>query len=454
MHNPQHDPTDPFLSQPGPVPPTSPPVQPRPQAPVQAPPAAPTAPGWVTPAPPAVTSTMPVPGWAPPAPPPVPPAAPQLGGGPAGPPPGAGGRRGGERRGGGVRAALVGGLVGAIVAGGLTTAALWNRGSESVTASSVVVPSRPNATISGDPLDIQTLLDKVGPSVVSIHTGTRQGDAAGSGVVLTEDGIVLTNAHVIEGADTIEVDFADGRTAEARVLGAVPENDVAVVKVEGLTAPVTPAELGSSEELQVGDSVVAIGNALNLGDEPSVTTGIVSATGRSIQAPSGSSLDNLIQTDAAINPGNSGGPLINASGQVVGINTAILADAQNIGFALSIDSIRSLVEDLSAGRQASAARPVLGVETVGVTDINPAVAERYGVTATSGAFIQKVSPDSGAAAAGLQEGDVIVSIDGRRIRSAADVGQVVRAMQPGDTIEITWERQGQEQSGTATLGSR
>jgi putative serine protease PepD len=348
----------------------------------------------------------------------------------------------------------VGGLVGAIVAGGLTTAALWNRGTSSVTASSVAAPSRPNATIAGEPLDIQTLLDKVGPSVVSIHTGTRQGDAAGSGVVLTEDGVVLTNAHVIEGATTIEVDFADGRTAEARVLGAVPENDVAVVKVEGLTSPVTPAELGSSEELQVGDTVVAIGNALNLGDEPSVTTGIVSATGRSIQAPSGSSLDNLIQTDAAINPGNSGGPLINASGQVVGINTAILADAQNIGFALSIDSIRSLVEDLSAGREAAAARPVLGVETVGVTDINPAVSERYGVTATSGAFIQTVSPGSGAEQAGLQEGDVIVAIDGRRIRSAADVGQVVRSMQPGDTIEITWERQGEEQTGTATLGSR
>ena len=376
---------------------------------------------------------------------------PTLGGSPGSPPPVV---RTERNRGGGVKAALIGGLVGAIVAGGLTSAALWNRGTGSVSASSVAAPSQPNVTIAGESLDIQSLLDKVGPSVVSIHTGTRNGDAAGSGVVISADGVVLTNAHVIEDAEVIEVDFADGRTAEARVLGKVVDNDVAVVKAEGLDAPVIPAELGVSGDLRVGDSVVAIGNALNLGDEPSVTTGIVSATGRSIQAPSGSSLDDLIQTDAAINPGNSGGPLINAAGQVVGINTAILADAQNIGFALSIDSIRGIVEDLAAGRQAENAKPVLGVETVNVTGISPQVAQRYGVTSTTGAFIQKVSPGSGAEAAGLQEGDVVVAIDGKRIRSSADVGQAVRAKQPGDTMELTWERQGQEQTGTATLGSR
>lgn len=432
------------------------------------PPAAPPAPAWVSPppqpAPPVApadpTGTVPIasypvapgaPAGAPPAPPGTHPGV-ALGGSPSPTPTPAG--RPDQRRGGGIKAALVGGLVGAIVAGGLTTAALWNRGSTTVSASSVAAPARPNVTIEGQSLDIQSLLDKVGPSVVSIHTGTRNGDAAGSGVVISEDGVVLTNAHVIEDADVIEVDFADGRTAEARVLGKVVDNDVAVVKAEGLTQPVVPAELGVSGDLRVGDSVVAIGNALNLGDEPSVTTGIVSATGRSIQAPSGSSLDDLIQTDAAINPGNSGGPLINAAGQVVGINTAILADAQNIGFALSIDSIRGIVEDLAAGRQAQNAKPVLGVETVNVTGISPQVAERYGVTATSGAFIQKVSPGSGAEAAGLQEGDVVVALDGKRIRSSADVGQAVRSKQPGDTMELTWERQGQEQSGTATLGSR
>jgi S1-C subfamily serine protease len=266
--------------------------------------------------------------------------------------------------------------------------------------------------------------------------------------------MVLTNAHVVEGAQSIEVDFADGRTAEARLLGSVPSADVALVKAEGLSQPVTPAELGTSADLQVGDDVVAIGNALNLGEAPSVTTGIVSALSRSITAPSGDSLDNLIQTDAAINPGNSGGPLVNARGQVVGVNTAILADAQNIGFALSIDSIRSIVDDLEAGRKVEQTRPVLGVETVDVAGVDPAVISRFGITATSGAFVQKVTAGSGAATAGVQQGDVIVKVDGKRIRTAEDVGQNVRTKKPGDSVVLVWQRGGTEQSGTATLGSR
>ena len=357
---------------------------------------------------------------------------------------------------GGLRAALIGGLVGAIVAGGVTGAALWDREGSSTPAAQQVVtnPNRPSNTTSGESLDVRSLLDKVGPSVVSIHTGTRDGDAAGSGVVLSEDGLVLTNAHVVEGARTIEVDFADGRTAEARLIGAVAENDVALIKAEGLSEPVTPAEIGSSADLQVGDDVVAIGNALNLGDEPSVTTGIVSALGRSIQSPTGDTLSDLIQTDAAINPGNSGGPLINAAGQVVGINTAILADAQNIGFSLAIDSITSIVDDLKAGRDVQSSRPVLGVETLDIAGVDPSVAQRFGITATAGAFVQTVQPNSGASEAGLQSGDVIVSVDGRRIRTAADVGQAVRAKSVGDTVEIGFERNGESETVTATLGSR
>jgi putative serine protease PepD len=361
---------------------------------------------------------------------------------------------GGQRRGGSVRAALIGGLVGAIVAGGVTAAALWDRSDGSPQGTALSVPSRPSATVVGEDLDIQSLLARVGPSVVSIHTGVRGGEAAGSGLVISEDGVVLTNAHVIDGAQTIEVDFADGRTAEARVLGTLPEADVAVVQAEGLTQPVPAAELGSSSELQVGDSVVAIGNALNLGEAPSVTTGIVSALNRSIIAPSGDALDDLIQTDAAINPGNSGGPLINSRGQVVGINTAILADAQNIGFALSIDSIRGIVEDLRAGRQVENVKPLLGVETVDASNISTEVAERFGVDARSGAFVQRVAEGSGAAGAALQQGDVIVEIDGSRVRTATDVGQIIRARAPGDTVEIVYVRQGVEQRGSAVLGSR
>ena len=154
------------------------------------------------------------------------------------------------------------------------------------------------------------------------------------------------------------MDFYDGQTVEARLVGSVPEADVALVKAEGLEPPTVPAELGSSGDLLVGDEVVAIGNALNLGAEPSVTTGHrVGQVDRSISAPDGSVLDDLIQTDAAINPGNSGGPLVNAQGQVVGVNTAILADAQNIGFALAIDSIKPLIDDLKAGAGAEKERP-------------------------------------------------------------------------------------------------
>ena len=354
-----------------------------------------------------------------------------------------------------MRAALVGGLVGAIVAGGLTGAALWDRSDAPTSSATPVIAEnrRPSATTPGEALDVRSLLDKVSPSVVSVHTGTRQGDAAGSGIVISDDGLVLTNAHVVEGARSIEVDFADGRTAEARLIGAVPENDVALVKAEDLLEPVVPAELGSSADLQVGDEVVAIGNALNLGDEPSVTTGIVSALSRSIRSPTGDTLDDLVQTDAAINPGNSGGPLVNTAGQVVGVNTAILADAQNIGFALSIDSISPLLDDLREGREVQATTPVLGVESLDVSMVEPDVIRRFEVTATAGAFVQRVQPGSGAEAAGLQAGDVVVGVDDRRIRSAADVGQAVRAKAPGDEIVITFEREGSEQQVSAVLGT-
>ncbi|MFM7068848.1 MAG: S1C family serine protease [Actinomycetes bacterium] len=352
-----------------------------------------------------------------------------------------------------LRAALIGGLVGAVVAGGCVGFVLWNR--PAPTALPVgAAPSRPSSQLGGKPLDIRSLLDKVRPSVVSIHTGSRAGDAAGSGVVLRADGLVLTNAHVIEGASRIEIDFADGQSVAARRVGSFPDNDVAVIQAEGLARKVTPAELGESARLQVGDDVVAIGNALNLGDAPSVTTGIVSALNRSIQVPNGGVLDGLIQTDAAINPGNSGGPLVNAAGQVVGVNTAILDNAQSIGFALSIDSIKRIVVDLTAGRTVTSTRPLLGVETQDVEMLDPAVLSQFGVTAETGAFVQKVSPATGAAAAGLQAGDVIVKVGSSRVRTAEDVGRAVRSRRPGDRVAIVYERRGQQFTTLALLGSR
>ncbi len=415
--------------------------------------AAPPAPGgWSVPDPTLVSAPNPYGAGAPPNGPTV------FGGGTAGGPTGpnkGSGKKSDSKSGVGVKAALIGGLVGAVIASGTTAIVMWNdNGSGARSATPVAAaPNRNSNQISGEQLDIRAVLDKVQPSVVSIHTGTREGEAAGSGIVLSADGLVLTNAHVVEGATSVEVDFFDGQTAEARVVGSVPEADVALVQANNLESEVVPAELGSSSDLLVGDDVVAIGNALNLGSDPSVTTGIVSQVGRSIHAPDGTILDRLIQTDAAINPGNSGGPLVNSAGQVIGVNTAILAEAQNIGFALEIDSIRDLIDDLKAGRDAARERALLGVSTRDVSMIEPEVASTYGITAGSGAFVQEVSDGTGAELAGLQEGDVIIEADGRRIRTSEDVVQAVRAKNPGDEISIVIERDGQEMTLTATLGS-
>lgn len=289
--------------------------------------------------------------------------------------------------------------------------------------------------------------------MVSIHTGSLQGEAAGSGVVIDKNGLILTNAHVIDGANTISVGFLDGDSAPATIVGSVVEKDVALIRVEG-RSDLHAADLGSSSALQVGDEVVAIGNALNLGDTPSVTTGIVSALGRSLQSPTGALLKHLIQTDAAINPGNSGGPLVNTQGQVVGINTAILQDAQNIGFALAIDSIKETIDDVAAGRSVDVKRPLLGVESLDVAYLDNQVIDRFKISSTSGAFVQRVTGNSGASQAGIQAGDVITGVDGKPVRSASDLTKRIGEMEPGDKVEIRLEREGTSRTVTATLGEQ
>jgi S1-C subfamily serine protease len=197
-----------------------------------------------------------------------------------------------------------------------------------------------------------------------------------------------------------------------------------------------------------------VGNALNLGESPTVTTGILSATGRTVGAENGVTLDQLLQTDAAINPGNSGGPLVDATGEVIGVNTAIAGGAENIGFALSIDAVKPLIDDLRAGGGDVRGRAALGVSTLDLDGVEPEVLERLAITRTDGAFVVNVLPGSGADDAGLEPGDVIVAVDGEAVADAAGLTDVIAALDPGQRIEVTVERGGEEETFTATLGSR
>ena len=348
-------------------------------------------------------------------------------------------------------------LIGALVVGAaFATYAYGDRRGRGPQASSAAQASTDRPIGQARALDIRKILGIAQPSVVSITTGRPDSifGGAGSGVVISADGLILTNAHVIESAGgNISIRFNDGQMANAKLIGASTKDDIALLQAE--RTGLTPATLGSSANLLVGDDVVAIGNALALGDEPSVTRGIVSAKDRSINDGK-VSLDNLIQTDAAINPGNSGGPLINADGKVVGINTAIIQGAQNVGFSLAIDPVKQLIKDLKAGKGDLNPNPaVLGVATVTVNDsLSQATRDRYAVTAGSGALVTRVEPDSAASAAGIEEGDVVVEAGGGPISTNEQLTGLVRKRAPGDEIQMTVERGGRRRSFAVTLGPR
>jgi serine protease Do len=391
-----------------------------------------------------------------------PPAAPLAGGPASGPepagaspagasppgasPPAAEPRR---RRGGLWLAALVAAIAGALAALGVTAVV----GDDDGDAQPIV--ARPPVSTPEGVMDIQAILDQVEESVVTIETNVAaQGgvfSGAGSGIVLSADGLIITNAHVISQSDGITVRLFDGAEHDATLVGSEPASDIAIIRIEGVD-DLSPAQLGESEALLVGEPVIAIGNALNLGGEPSVTTGIVSAVNRSIDSPEGR-LADLIQTDAAINPGNSGGPLVDSSGAVVGMNTAIIQDSQNIGFAIAIDAAKPIIERIQNGEsEITPDTPRLGVTTVPLDTVDDSVREQLEIQADEGAFVVEVVPDSGADAAGVEQGDVILSVDGEAITSNEQLGEIVRGHSPGDTIEIVVERGGQEQTLTAEIG--
>jgi S1-C subfamily serine protease len=301
--------------------------------------------------------------------------------------------------------------------------------------------------------------------VVSIRTQAFQqglfggipASGAGTGMVITPDGDVLTNAHVVRGATSIKVTLYNEKDSrDADLLGSDPSADVAIVKIRNASNLPT-VKFGSSKDAQVGDSVLAIGNALALPGGPSVTEGIISAKDRTIDDPqSGVHLEGLLQTDAAINPGNSGGPLVNANGEVIGINTAVIQSAgngiaQNIGFAIAIDTVKPLIEQLKKGSGVVTARAFLGVSSQTLT---PDVKQRYGFTPDKGAVVVDVVPGSPAENAGLQPADVVTRFGDQGVESADDLTSAVRNRKPGDKVDITFYRGSAQRKVTVTLGSR
>ena len=295
-------------------------------------------------------------------------------------------------------------------------------------------------------LSIPRLVEEVQPSVVSIDVKGQGSEDQGTGMIISSDGLVVTNNHVIAAADpsgTITVTRTGSTKAlSATLIGTNPVDDVALIRINNVSKLPT-VTFGNSNALLVGDSVVAIGNALGLAaGTPTVTNGIVSALGRTVTASSSSAtetLNNKIQTDAAINPGNSGGPLLDAQGDVIGMNTAVagtLADgtsAQHIGFAIPVATIESLLTSLKAGQSVVSHGAFMGVE---ISSMNPTLQAEYNFSVSSGAVVMSVVPDSGAARGGLKQGDVIVAIDATAITSAQDVTSVLSALRPGDVITV------------------
>lgn len=356
------------------------------------------------------------------------------------------------RRGGRIilAAAIVGAIAGALASYPVALRVAENRSSLPFTPGD----SEPAAVAPAEPGSIAAIVEAIRPSIVAIGIESVSTDiflepvpsqGAGTGIVLDSAGHILTNNHVVAGAQRIQVTLSDGRSFEARIIGSDRRTDIAVIHIDA--TDLTPAPFGESASLRVGDPVIAIGQALALPGGPTVTDGIVSALDRSIQEPNGITLENLIQTDAAINPGNSGGALLDSRGRVVGVNTAIAGNAQNIGFAIAITPAKDIVNQLIASGKI--VRPFLGISMVTVT---PEIKSRYGLSVDQGALIVQVQSRSGADAAGLQPGDVVIEIDGKSVTGTEQVSGTISAKKPGDAIDILIARGDDELRVRAILG--
>ncbi len=297
----------------------------------------------------------------------------------------------------------------------------------------------------GGGMEVPAIVARVLPAVVSITTRQIERDqfnrpvptrGLGSGVIVDRRGHILTNGHVVDGAEEIKVTLPDERTFPGILVGADPFTDLAVVKIKGENLPTV--SLGDSAKLAVGETVIAIGNPLWIEGGPTVTVGVVSALGRSMEQPDLPMLHNLIQTDAAINPGNSGGPLVNVAGQVVGINTALIPSAHGIGFAISANTAKPVLTALIASGRVI--HPSIGLDAVSVT---PQVAYANELPLDRGALVIRLEKGGPAETAGIRPGDVITAVDGRGVSDLHRFHEALGRHKVGENVSVTLWRNGE-----------
>ena len=334
----------------------------------------------------------------------------------------------------------------------------------SAQAQAAAVASQPQASASAQSasadadMSAAEIVGAITPSVARVSTelvgagafgGPLPPSGAGTGIVLDEDGHILTNSHVIEGAETISVVLHDGASHDASVVGLDPATDLAVIKIaaDGLS----PAALGESANLLAGEDVLAVGYVMALPGAPSVSKGVVSAVGRHINTNNGNfTLIDLIQTDAAINAGNSGGPLVDSSGEVVGVNTAVVRGVQGVGFAVNIDDAKIVAAQLIAN--GFVRRGYVGVLPI---TMNPLIAAQLDIDADiEGVLLQRVLPDTPAADAGLRRLDIILAMDGSALTNTGELSKFLMSRAPGERVETEILREGEELTLEITLGAR
>jgi S1-C subfamily serine protease len=385
----------------------------------------------------------------------------------------------------GVSKTIATSVIAAVLGGGVTAGVLLGAGVVDGGETTTVIQQAPLAatgrTVSdGKSLTAREIYKRDAPGVVFIRArvvqqsaspfdfGTPQeGESTGSGFVIDEEGNILTNAHVVEGATDISVTFGDERLAEAKVVGKDESTDLALIKVEPKGLDLRPLELGDSKTIQVGDPTIAIGNPF--GFDRTLTTGVVSALQRQIQAPDGYTIENVIQTDAAINPGNSGGPLLDAAGRVIGINSQIATGGAGngsvgIGFAVPIETAKRVIPQLKESGRVE--RAWLGLEYVAIDESLSAL----NLEEKQGLLVQQVVPDGPADKAGLVGGDDIITLNGNPIalggdivthiagtpmKTTEDVRKLLETKKPGDRIDLqVLQAGGDKRTVKVTLGNR